>query len=338
MSWTTLKRYLVVLCIINFNLEYQTSGSNVIKYEVTIFPAFAKRILEGEVISSANNTLYIAVLQQTIPFLSNDLLSITAEVEMVSFVYCQIKEIEKDCFRNQNVVKQIVICMNEISVIRRRTFANLQIESLSLENNLIKVVENEAFFNLTNLRHIFLNTNQISQIDPKCFVQVSQLSTFDVSMNRIKKLQNGFLEFIRTDNILIDLSCNPIRQIDRNAFDGLIAQQVTLNLGKILIKTLPAGVFNNHSFTTINLEETLLKSISGDICTENCVIEELYLDFMTLKNSGKEIIDWSHKHDVTLESRVSKARSQSRSTAASDFKVSKFVTSFVISILVMNTI
>jgi hypothetical protein len=119
MSWTTLKRYLV-LCIINFNLEYQTSGSNVIKYEVTIFPAFAKRILEGEVISSANNTLYIAVLQQTIPFLSNDLLSITAEVEMVSFVYCQIKEIEKDCFRNQNVVKQIVICMNEISVIRRR--------------------------------------------------------------------------------------------------------------------------------------------------------------------------------------------------------------------------
>lgn len=134
---------------------------------------------EGTVTSStislSGNFTFVFVQNEEINFLCRSLFDINGDIDYMHFGSCKIKEIEKDCFSKMNV-PEIVINDNEISRIQKHTFRKTQIHIIDLLRNQIEVLENEAFYNLPNLRKVFLSNNKIKVINSESFCNVPNLN------------------------------------------------------------------------------------------------------------------------------------------------------------------
>ncbi|EFA05155.1 Protein slit-like Protein [Tribolium castaneum] len=191
---------------------------------------------------------------------------------------------ETDCFRNINVQEAILIQFNNFNVITKHTFAHLAVMTIILMANNIQKLENEAFYNLTNLKAVDLSKNKIRKLAPASIIGVSNRFLLTLNFNLIEKLDANFFIFGPIDHFSLELNDNKIIRIDPNAFTSIKAKKIEcLYLGKNPLTELDDQVFENHTFGKIDLTGISFKVISSNLC-KNCQIDYLLFDKFVLAN------------------------------------------------------
>lgn len=248
----------------------------------------------------ANITL-ILIENQNIPILRNSLFKITEKIKTLYIKKDNIKEIEKNIFSNQNITNNIIITENKIPVIKRKTFVNLLVVSLELTKNEIEIVENEAFFNLTNLHDIRLQYNKIKELNQFAYCQLQNFHTLDISENIIDDLEPENLSFIQEDNFELLITNNRIYKLEHNILNCVQKKFLSVFLDNNFLETLPDGIFNNHTLNLVSLTSNPFTNISRKICDESCFINSLRFDEKCLKSyCNKNLLKWAKSKKIEL--------------------------------------
>lgn len=110
------------------------------------------------------------------------------------------------------------------------------LEVLLLRNVCMKLIEEDALSNLSNLRYLDLSINLLKSFYPNTFASNTLLEHLNLSTNSIKKLPPN--QFCLPKLKILDLSNGFLEYIDEAAFANLPALQ-WLNLRNNKLKTLP---------------------------------------------------------------------------------------------------
>ena len=231
--------------------------------------------------------------------LCKDMFNITHQINILTIKAPNLHTIESDFLKNQPITGDVTIDDTKLEIIKKHTFRNLDISTIYLIFNQIKVIENEAFVDLKNFYHLDLRNNKLTIINAKAFVHVPSLNSLGFSYNRIQKLGKNVFNFVQNKNIHIHLSHNEIQILDENAFDGL--KQVYLDLSHNSIEYFPSGVFENRRFEDIKLNYNPIKHVSDDFFGKNCNIHTFYIDYNFLdSDTVAKFKRWSVENKVRL--------------------------------------
>ncbi|KAJ3645035.1 hypothetical protein Zmor_022725 [Zophobas morio] len=228
---------------------------------------------EAEIISVSDPYDEVSVQDQFIPRLCCKILNFTHPIEQIIFDNCAIEELEEVCFSEaiQQITESLTITNNKLTSVKKGTFRNIQLKKIHLHNNRIKILEDVSFSNLSNLEILNLDQNNLQALNPNAFVVLPKLSTLNLMFNQIKILQEGAFRFLST-NPVVKLKCNQISRVE-DAFKGSSARDIVLDLSGNRMENLAEGVFSNHEFEDVNLNQNPMKNIAKKFCGENCSIK-----------------------------------------------------------------
>ena len=252
------------------------------------------------IINNSEDKVEVTVSNQYLPQLCCKMVDSDSNFVMLSFDNCHIVELE-ECLSASiaNVSKSFEIVNNRLTSVKKRTFANLKVEQISLNNNLIETLENDAFYNLTNLIVLTMSRNLLEVLNPEAFSLLPNLSGLNLRFNRLHTLQTGVFKFlVRRFELL--LNCNRISRVEK-AFEGISPRtELTVDLNGNRIRTLPDDVFSNHTFGQLDLGNNPVKKIAASFC-EGCSMEKIYLscDYLTLEDV-EMIRNWAEAGGVRL--------------------------------------
>ncbi|EFA05286.1 Carboxypeptidase N subunit 2-like Protein [Tribolium castaneum] len=246
--------------------------------------------------------LSISLSNQTIPIFCKELFNYSGTLKNLFVTNCSTKKIMNDFLQNVNVAHTIAFDHNPITTITKRTFANLAVRKIILDSNKIKVLENQAFENLTNLRTISFMWNEIVQINRHLFFHVPRLLHLNFEHNQVQNLAANFLIIEPIDKLHLDLSYNQIATIERNAFNSIEAKKIDLFLDFNLITTLPEGLFDHQKFSQIHLWANPLENISENLC-QDCHIGLLFFGKEVLANVSPRFLAWAGRKNIRLDSK-----------------------------------
>ncbi|KAJ3644491.1 hypothetical protein Zmor_022216 [Zophobas morio] len=254
-------------------------------YEITSYTE-RRTVTSAEIIiNNSEEKVEVTVSKQYLPQLCCKMVDSNSNFVMVSFDNCDIVDVE-GCLSASiaNVARSFKITNNRLRSVKKGTFANLKVNTISLSNNLIETLENDAFYNLTNLITLSLSRNHLEVLNPEAFFLLPNLAALDLMFNRIHTLQTGFFKFL-TNNVQVLLNCNRISRVEK-AFAGVFPRtRLTIDLNGNRIQTLSEDVFSNHTFGQLDLGNNPVKKIAKTFC-EGCTMETLYLscDYLTLED------------------------------------------------------
>lgn len=179
--------------------------------------------------------------------------------------------------RGLQILSKFTITQNPITVIKRRTFQNHNIENIDLGWNNIKIIENECFVNLTKLENILLDNNMIQHLNPETFLNLSNVDALNLLCNKIEAIGRSSFEFFQKSEADIDLNGNCISAVDVRAFENFITTDAYIALRNNSIQILSHGIFDNHMFKDIDLTFNKIHTIPKDLFRNNCTFGILSL-------------------------------------------------------------
>ncbi|XP_066600925.1 leucine-rich repeat-containing protein 15 isoform X2 [Prorops nasuta] len=185
----------------------------------------------------------------------------------------------------------------------------LQLESITITDTKIVMLDRTAFDDITYLFAVNLTRNGLEEIHPQLFQNSTQLSLLTISGNPLKEFQflksakhylldapnvaeldfsnNGIAHlpraaFMKMQSLAyINLSNNKLKQIDKSLFDPLDAL-VELDISNNLIKELPIEIFEGRNLETLR--------ISGNNFTTLAGISALKLNLLEANNNRIKVI------------------------------------------------
>jgi Leucine-rich repeat (LRR) protein len=236
----------------------------------------------------------IIIKNQYITKLCNSMFNLSQKIDKISINNCEVAAIEKDFLRDEEL-NEIEIVYNKMLVIGKHTFRHVNVINITLSENGIKTLEDEAFFDLANLCGIDLSSNFLAFLNPNAFALLPKIRYLGLRDNGIKILYAQNFRFFSEEEANIWLSFNEITDIDKVVFDGLLSRNISLDLRNNKLNALPAGVFDNHNFSDINLWGNEITDISADFCGQNCNIGALYLNVKSLtRKSLMNLKKWAN--------------------------------------------
>ena len=118
------------------------------------------------------------------------MLNFTQELYFVNFNGRGIQEIEACFSKNiRDITGQLKFVYNHIATIKKDTFKIVSMQSIFLDHNSIRKVEDDAFNNLPDLEQLGLNNNLLRELNPNAFKKLPKLQTLYLSCNDIIFLQ-----------------------------------------------------------------------------------------------------------------------------------------------------
>ncbi|KAJ3644490.1 hypothetical protein Zmor_022215 [Zophobas morio] len=252
------------------------------------------------IINNFEEKVEVSVSKQYLPQLCCKIVDSARNVVVITFDNCHIVEVE-ECLSASiaDVSRSFEIINNRLTSVKKHTFANLKVKQISLDNNLIETLENDAFYNLTNLTTLTLSKNLLEVLNPDAFSLLPNLSALNLMFNRIYTLQTGVFKFLAMKAELF-LNCNRISRVEK-AFEGISPRiNLTVQLSGNRIQTLSDHVFSNHTFGQLDLGNNPLRKIATSFC-EGCSMETIYLscDYLTLEDV-EMIRNWAEVGGVRL--------------------------------------
>jgi Leucine-rich repeat (LRR) protein len=209
-----------------------------------------------------------------------------------------VVEIETNFLQGKGLGVYLGICDGKIQTIKKHTFHDLEITSLSLFGNKITTIEEEAFANLSRLKTLNLNINQLKELNPRSFVGLPQLDDFRATENVISNLQKNVFEFLEDKKAFIDLSRNCIEVVDKGAFDGSNATTVTIYLRINRIEFIPPEICQHHRFVKIDVCNNRISKISPEFFEEDFNITFLNTDCNPLdENTLQALFDLRNQNN-----------------------------------------
>ncbi|KAJ3644806.1 hypothetical protein Zmor_022509 [Zophobas morio] len=286
-----------IACDFQFDYSTKFGGSSVLK----------KHYAVKEITVTLPNIYGVSIENENIPRLCCNIFNLKSDVRYVIFDTCLIQQIEEECFSQkiEHLTNQIAITNNKLTSIKAGTFRNLKLEAINLENNLIEVIEDESFLNLTALTILNLSFNNLHALNSRAFMNLPQFGILTLQSNRIRTLQRNALYFFRKNYSQLDMKCNELTYIDKNALDGLVVENFELNLYENKLVSLPEGIFDQHSFSGIDVGRNPLRNQSKHFCSQNCTVQHFFfncagLNMESVGESVQNIGDWVEQNNVKL--------------------------------------
>jgi Leucine-rich repeat (LRR) protein len=138
-------------------------------------------------------------------------------------------------------VNSLSLAQNEITVIDSGTFVKLTIlKALSLKSNKLKTLYDKSFNGLSNLEILDLSQNMLTTIYPGTFTILNSLKALYLSHNMIEILKEKMFAISTLETL--DVSFNDIAQIGSNVFENA-ANLTTLNLSNNNISVIEKYMF-----------------------------------------------------------------------------------------------
>lgn len=191
--------------------------------------AFTKATVFGCLIFNSANNGYVNLSNTHIDHLctSNDS-SLKNLLISVSISNCTISTISTKLFYGFLRLLYLQIENNKhIKTLHSFMFYNISLEALYLANNSIEIIENNAFYTLTNLQRLTLDKNKIKEIVSTYFSNVPKLYELRVNSNKLFRIYS--LKFMNGNQSKISLTRNNIQIIDQGAFDEMNITNLNLD-------------------------------------------------------------------------------------------------------------
>ncbi|KAJ3644794.1 hypothetical protein Zmor_022497 [Zophobas morio] len=126
----------------------------------------------------------VIVENQYIPTLCCAIFNLKSDIKSISFDNCLIEDIQEECFSEKvaNVTTNIEIFNNKLTSIKKDTFRNLKVQDIYLKNNLIEVIEDDSFLNLTELIYLDLSFNKVRTLKIRSLDEYTKLWSFNFAI------------------------------------------------------------------------------------------------------------------------------------------------------------
>ncbi|KAJ3648400.1 hypothetical protein Zmor_020205 [Zophobas morio] len=206
---------LLFLCLLQFSFYSILLCDNYKNYS---FP-LRKISLNREWLKNQYDNVHIK--NEDIPIITKELTQDLAAVKKLEIQSSNVTSIQEGSFYNLRLLKKLSLKDNFLHEIKNNIFSNLRIEELDLSNNLISVIEAEAFDSMWNLKRINLRNNEINNYDNRWFVNVPFLSNINFENNFITYLPREILGRNKFYYIDFIMSYNRLEEIDEDAFYGI---------------------------------------------------------------------------------------------------------------------
>jgi Leucine-rich repeat (LRR) protein len=290
--WCSICKIVTLKCSDPYNFD-------LIKYRVIGFGG--KTEIYSPIVYTSKPVFSLQVLNKKIEKLCTTLFNFTYTIVNLRIENCGVEEIEEQFLHDQDFVETLRIGMNPIRAIVRHNFEKLQIQVIDLSKNLIEVVENEAFTDLSKLTSIRLNSNKIKYFNPNAFVNLPELLSLDLSDNKIKKLNERSFYFISQRQAEISFGHNLIQDVNEHVFDGLTAERVFLDMNHNQLDNLSFSIFKGHDFANADFGNNKIKTVSG-LTEDDFVISSFNIDGGNLDyNTTQILVNWTKAHGIFLK-------------------------------------
>ncbi|KAI8764415.1 serine-rich adhesin for platelets [Biomphalaria glabrata] len=213
--------------------------------------------LSSEKFSGLDSLQNLVLSHNPISSIDTDTFQQLQNIETIELQDAQIKSIDSGWFHGLTRLKHIDLSNNSISSINDDSFVGTALDDLDLSYNHLTSVPVTAIQRSSQfLIKLSLAHNQIASIsnsDLKDFT----FGTLDLSDNQITHISKDLFDNV---NIVetIDLSGNPITNIDYGALTQLQLAQKLVDLSNTNLMSLPRSTENwlASTFTTVNLNNT----------------------------------------------------------------------------------
>jgi len=204
--------------------------------------------------------------------------------------------------------------VNLVDVSTQECLLPMSILELHLQYNNIKIVDKNAFFQLTNLKYLNLAFNQISQISETSFIYLTSLEELNLRNNYLKHIPSRI--FYTLNHLdLLDLSSQKTRleEIDDYAFDRRVNYTISsIDLSNNHINKIQPRAFCTTSYgfyaaiKEINLQENNLRHI--DSCNMQQLSNGYKEGFKVLIKTSRALRNLTNQHHLlTCDCELTKA-------------------------------
>lgn len=242
---------------------------------------------------------------------------IITEIEYITFVNSQIKEIPKDLFHTFTHVKYFYVTECYIEEIYEYTFAGatflliidlsgnnikelkpqifiecISVMELNLVNNDIIFIADNAFEGMSQLKELHLSNNQITTLNPKVFYYLIEITYIELDGNHIEALDENLFQNNRQLRE-VNLSKNKLHHVPKYIFKSVV-EEITLYIEYNYIETFTEEIPNVKKvyLTGNKIEELRIPRDVQQLKLENSkvktiqVTEETILTELILKNNS----------------------------------------------------
>ena len=174
-------------------------------------------------------------------------------LEKFKLAYCEITKLEKNQFKGFPTLQFLTIINpyensnKQLRVIENGAFSNLtNLVSLNLHGNSIETIGQRQLSGLINLNTLVLSFNRIECIEDYTFSDLNNLKKLDLSDNNLSILNPK--SFIGLENLeYLDLKSNKLKYFDLRNLDHIS------NIEKIVLLNNP--ILNRNEILTLNKSE-----------------------------------------------------------------------------------
>ena len=224
--------------------------------------------------------------------------------------FSDVDDIEPGAFGAMRDLAFLDLRYNSLTRISTGMFAKLQLISLNLKGNKIRVIENDAFGDMPKLEILNLGANEIGEITNHWFHNVHSLEHLYLYENTIRALPHRIFAKLQKgrskDTLLnVDFRNNQIVEVHHKAFDGL-ARYGDINLSFNQIKALNGTFFNGTEYVrSLNL---IFNEI---VCLEQSAYSILkakvtYLSGSVWDCNCKDVVkDWASEQNIVVDFKLS---------------------------------
>ncbi|KAI7799807.1 TLR5 [Triplophysa rosa] len=178
-----------------------------------------------------------------------------------SFGFRNLKNPDRFTFKGLNAssVKMLDLSRSYIFALQFSVFSSLSdLEEITLAQNQINKIDNDAFLGTTSLLKLNLSINYLGAIDSRTFQNLDKLQVLDLSYNHIRVL--GYRSFQGLANLLqLNLTANSLESVHEFA---ILPNLEKLYLGENRITSLYMLPHMAKNLTTLDLEFNKLTDLS----------------------------------------------------------------------------
>lgn len=195
----------------------------------------------------------------------------------------KLTKIEPAIFKDLKNIETIKLNDNHLRHVEDKTFMGLtKLHSLTLSSNRLLSVRPNVFSGLQGLKLLSIDFNRISKFDQRTFLHCPKIEELFLNGNKLDKIPSGLGDMPGLRSL--DLGENQIKTLDNDSFSEL-TNVYGLRLTENYIETIRCGVFDKMTALQIlNLSRNKIRHIEIGAFDNNQNLQAIRLDGNQLKN------------------------------------------------------
>ena len=196
---------------------------------------------------SYRNVLALYLTNNSVSTLEDNAFSVMENILDISLFHNKLESVNRRAFKKVRTLTTLDLSYNRIRALQDNDFnfedLGLCLKTLSIHNNNIKDVSQNALTDLWNLKVVNMSNNVIENLSPVTFRGLSNLTILDLSHNAISIIVDDNFKSL-TNLTRLQLNKNEITTITPGVFNGL-SKLTYLDLGNNHLTQVPGHAFRS---------------------------------------------------------------------------------------------